>query len=96
MPKQKSSGSNIQGLAERSDHKAGKVQVETLGYLRCRDISGGFGEFSIGSGYDANLRLEIWNNRDRYLGKIVTYKFQEIGSIDAPRFPIFLRFREEE
>lgn len=87
---------NSQGLAERSDHKAGKVQAESLGNLIVRDLSGQYGEFNVGSGFDQSLRQLIWDNRDRYLGKTITYKYQKIGSLEAPRFPIFLRFREAE
>ncbi len=87
---------NSQGLAERSDHKAGKVQIDTLGNLIVRDLSGRFSTFNVGSGFDQSLRSEIWNNRNGYLGRIITYKFQEVGILEAPRFPIFLRFREAE
>jgi len=87
---------NSQGLAERSDHKAGKIQVETLGNLLVRDHSGRFGEFAIGSGFDQALRDTIWSDREGFLGRTVTYKFQQVGVKDKPRFPIFLRFREAE
>lgn len=87
---------NSQGLAERSDHKAGKVQIETLGNLIVRDLSGRFSTFNVGSGFDSSTRDLIWSNRNRYLGRVITYKFQEVGILEAPRFPIFLRFREAE
>jgi len=87
---------NTQGLAVRSDHKAGLQQVETLGNLLVRCCSGRFGDFAIGSGFDQTLRKYIWDHRERYLGKTVTYKFQEVGVVEKPRFPIFLRFREVE
>jgi DNA ligase-1 len=86
---------SAQGLAERSDHKAGKVQVETLGALRVQHASG-FGEFAIGSGFDQSSRDEIWSNRPLYLGKTVKFKYQEIGTLEKPRFPIFLGFRGAE
>lgn len=85
-----------QGLAHRSDHKAGKIQVDTLGNLIVRDLSGRFSVFNVGSGFDSSLRQQIWDNRDRYIGKVITYKFQECGVVEAPRFPIFLRIREAE
>lgn len=87
---------NSQGLAERSDHKAGKVQVEVLGNLLVRSEREGFDQFSIGSGFDQALRTEIWNNRNKYLGRTITFKYQKIGVVEKPRFPIFLRFRESE
>lgn len=87
---------NHLGLAERSDHKDGKVQAETLGNLLVRDCSGRFGEFSIGSGFDQALRQEIWDDQPKYLGKIVTFKYQKVGVLEKPRFPIFARFRADE
>jgi len=87
---------NSQGLAERSDHKAGKVQIETLGNLVVRDVAGQYGSFSIGSGFDQSLRDQIWNNRDGYLGKRITFKYQEVSIKEKPRFPIFKGFRPDE
>jgi DNA ligase-1 len=83
------------GLAERSDHKAGKVEVQTLGNLRVRHEPG-FGEFAIGSGFDQATRDDIWNNRPQYLGRRVSFKYQQVGIKDKPRFPIFKGFRPQE
>lgn len=85
---------NLLGLAERSSHRAGKVTDNLLGTLVVAHPT--WGQFGIGSGFDVSLRQEIWNNRESYLGKQVTFKYQPIGSQDAPRFPIFMRFRPEE
>ena len=85
---------NALGLAERSSHKAGKLADSLLGNLLVDHPH--FGTFSIGSGFDVALREEIWQNREAYLGKTVTFKYQPIGTQDSPRFPIFLRFRPEE
>jgi len=87
---------NILGLTERTSHKAGKVQAETLGNLLVRDLSGRFAEFSVGSGFDQELRDIIWSNRDSYRGQIITYKYQNCGVVEAPRFPIFKGFRQAE
>lgn len=86
---------NLQGLAERSDHKAGHVEVQTLGSLRVRHESQ-FGEFNVGSGFDASQRQFIWDSRDQLLGKTITFKYQEVGVVDKPRFPIFKGFRGAE
>jgi DNA ligase-1 len=40
-------------------------------------------------------RREVWKDPDAYIGKIIKYKYQAIGSKDAPRIPIFLGFRDE-
>lgn len=81
------------GLAKRSDEKAGMVAADTLGSLVC---STDWGTLRIGTGFDAALRDEIWQNRPKYLGKLVTFKYQKHGMQDLPRFPVFLRFREAE
>ena len=80
------------GLSKRSSEKDGMVPAGTLGSILVQDIKLGV-DFSIGSGFDDNLRAEIWNNRSKYLNCVVKYKYQEIGSQGRPRFPVFLGFR---
>lgn len=77
------------GYAERSTNKQNMVGMDTLGSIVCKDMKTGV-TFSIGSGFNDALRKEIWNNRDSYMGKIVKYKYFAIGTVDAPRFPVFL------
>lgn len=86
---------DLLGLAQRSDHKAGKVEVQTLGKLVVVH-DGGFGDFAIGSGFDQTLRQLIWDNQADYIGKQIKFKYQEIGIKDKPRFPIFLGFKGDE
>jgi DNA ligase-1 len=84
---------NRLGLSERSSHQAGLVPGETLGALWVRDTRTAV-QFSIGSGFDAALRDQIWANRDYYRGRTVTYRYQPSGVKDKPRFPVFKGFRE--
>lgn len=83
------------GLAKRSHQKAGLVPAHTLGSLLVRDISTGI-EFGIGTGFDDALKNEIWQNQDQYINKIVKYKYQAVGTKDAPRFPVFLGVRHAD
>lgn len=87
---------NELGLSKRSSHKAGKVGADTLGKFRVRDINTGV-EFEIGTGEGLTqvLRKEIWETRDKYLGKLVKYKYQPAGQKNLPRFPVWLGFRDE-
>lgn len=85
---------NELGLSKRSHKKEGLVPANTLGTLLVKSPDGVM-EFGIGSGFDDKTKKEIWDNRDKYLGKMVTYKFQEIGSKGNPRFPVFKGFRSE-
>lgn len=80
------------GLTKRSHEKAGMVPAGTLGALVVRD---GDIEFNIGTGMDAALRQEIWDNRRVYLSKLVKYKYFPSGGKSKPRHPVFLGFRDE-
>lgn len=82
---------NELGLSKRSSKKEGLVGASTLGTLLVRDIYSGV-EFGIGSGFDDAMRVQIWYQKEFYLGKTVKYKYQEVAK-DAPRFPVFLGFR---
>lgn len=81
------------GHTKRSSHQANLKPAGVLGTLvvRLNDI-----EFGIGSGFDAAQRKEIWDNKEKYLGKLVTFKYQEAGMLDKPRFPIFKGFRSKD
>jgi DNA ligase-1 len=89
---------NELGLTKRSTKKAGKRPAGTLGKFLARDVNGRFEgvELRIGTGNGLThaLRAEIWENQDRFLGKIVKYKYQDVGTKDAPRLPIFEGFRD--
>ncbi len=84
---------NELGHTERSSAKDGLVPNGRLGALICKfnDI-----EFNIGSGFTHEERSEIWDNRESYIGKLVKFKCFEVGVKDAPRFPIFLGFRNPD
>lgn len=82
------------GLAKRSTTQAGRVADELLGTLVVEHPT--FGQFGIGSGFDVNTRIDIWQNRDTYRGRTISFKYQKVGVVDKPRFPIFKGFRDKE
>ena len=86
---------NALGYVERSSAKEGKVPAGWLGNFIVRDLVTGV-EFSIGNGPGLTLeqRKAIWAERDRYVWRIVKYKYQPTGIVEAPRFPQFLGFRD--
>lgn len=88
---------NELGHTKRSSAKAGKVPAGVLGAFQVRDIATGV-EFDIGTGEGLTLQLrqEIWENRDQYIGKVVKYRYQETGVKTKPRFPSFIGFRSRE
>jgi DNA ligase-1 len=84
------------GRTKRSSNKDNLVPLGTLGTFVVRDIYDGR-EFKIGTGKGLGdkLRKEIWDNQSKYLGKMVKYRYQEVGTKDKPRIPSFLGFRDE-
>lgn len=84
---------NALGQTERSSHAANKVPMDTLGALKVRDVGTGI-EFSIGTGYTAAQRQQVWDNRHNLLNTVVKYKHFEVGVKEAPRFPVWLGFRD--
>lgn len=83
------------GHTKRSSAKAGLVPANTLGTLLVKDVHDGR-EFGIGTGkgLDDALRKTMWENRERYIGKIVKYRYQEVGVKELPRIPSFQGFRD--
>lgn len=88
------------GQTKRSTEKHGMVPSGTLGALLVRWVGQ---EFKIGTGFgggvpgkDAEVRAELWANEEQYIGKKVTFKFQELSRYGIPRFPVFLHIRKEE
>lgn len=82
------------GYAKRSSQADGKVGKGTLGALIVKDQTTD-AIFGIGSGLDQATKQLIWDARPDYVGKVIKYKFQKHGTLDAPRIPVFLGLREE-
>lgn len=82
---------NALGNSERSSHKANKRAGNTLGALVV-DFEGS--KLRIGTGFTAEQRKSYWLNQTQLLGKIVKFKYQEVGTKDIPRLPVFLGFRD--
>jgi DNA ligase-1 len=69
------------------------IPGDMLGVLQVRDVKTGV-EFGLGSGFKEVDRHEIWQNKDKFMGRLVTYKYQAVGVKDKPRIPIFKGFRD--
>lgn len=80
------------GNTKRSSHAENKVGKGSLGALLC--ITHGGVMFNVGTGFTAAQRKEFWDKQDSLLGLIVKYKSFAIGVVDAPRFPVFLGWRD--
>ena len=81
------------GRTKRSSHKAGMVGAGTLGALLVKDAKTDV-EFGIGTGFNDVQRRSIWKAQAALRGKLVRYKFQPTGVKEAPRFPVFISFRD--
>lgn len=87
-------GRDERGYAKRSSSAGGKVGKDTLGAFVIKLEQGEF-NLGTGQGLTDEMRKEIWSNRDKFLGRTVSFKHQKSGSLDLPRFPIFLGFRHD-
>ena len=79
---------------ERKGGAAGHVLMDTLGSFILENKNGE--TFKCGSGLNDELRKEIWDNQDQYLGQLVKFKYMAHGVKDLPRHPIFLGFRDPD
>lgn len=82
------------GYAKRSASMEGLVPMGTAGTLIVRDKQGR--ELRIGSGLNDELRQDIWDNKAKYLGSWVKYKYFPQGVKELPRHPVFLGFRDPD
>lgn len=60
-----------------------------MGSLTCRDLKSKE-VFKIGSGFNDEMR-----KNPPKIGDLITYKYQSLTSAGKPRFPVFLRIRDE-
>ena len=87
----------LTGHMERSGHKDNLIGKDTLGALEVQLGPEWPSDFvRIGTGFTADQRAELWRKRDNLIGLTVKYKYFEIGVKDAPRFPVFLGFRDTD
>ena len=86
------------GKTERSTCQENLKPGGTLGALKVIGVGGLYDDvlFKIGTGFDHELRNQLWLDRGKNLNRTITYKFQACGSKDAPRFPVFKGFRGDE
>ncbi len=83
------------GHTKRSSHKENKILSGSLGKFEVKDIyDGSLFKIGTGQGLTHKLRQEIWYNQEKYLGKIIKYKYQDFGRKDLPRIPVFVGFRD--
>jgi DNA ligase-1 len=68
----------------------------TLGALVVRDDRFPGITFNIGTGFSEEERKRIWLDQPCLAGKWISYKYQSMGTKNAPRTPVFLRWRTDK
>jgi len=93
---------NDLGLSKRSTAKAGMKLAGTLGKFIAASMAdvlnikvGDQLKIGSGEGLTKKLRQDVWDNQDKYVGKIIRCKYQKKGAKDKPRFITFNGFRDE-
>jgi DNA ligase-1 len=82
------------GRTKRSTSKRGLRPAGVLGAFIVRDRASGQ-VFSVGSGLTAAQRRFYWDRREDVIGQMLKYKsFTATGVKDAPRFPVFIGWRD--
>ena len=80
------------GNTKRSTKKDGMVPANTSGTFIAKwndkEIKLGFGE-----GITDIHKQEFWDNKSNYIGKTLTFKYQELSPDGIPRFGKFVGFR---
>jgi DNA ligase-1 len=83
------------GLTKRSTHKENKKGKDRLGAFIVR-VPGKPKTTKIGSGYTEAQRIDFWNRREELLGQTVSFKYFEMSEEGVARFPVFMRFYNED
>ena len=50
-------------------------------------------KFKIGTGFTANMRKQMWKNKENMVGKVVTFGYKGLTGKGIPRHPAFMRMR---
>ena len=79
----------------RLENTLGRIIV--AGYTE----DGTYFETNVGSGFSDDLRDDIWNNQEKYLGTTAVIKYQEVSraknkEVASLRFPTLERFRDDK
>lgn len=84
---------NELGYTERSTSKENLIPMNTLGSLvvKFNDTT-----FNVGTGFTQEQRKEIWDNRDKYVGKLASVKYMTTGIKTLPRHPVWQGWRHED
>ncbi len=77
----------IKGFEEGTGKHRGKLGAIVIDYKGTR--------VKVGSGFSDELREQIWNDQESFVGRIVEIRYQEITPDGSLRFPTFVCFRND-
>lgn len=82
------------GKMDRSKSLKGMVGKGTLGAFRVSDVRG---EYDVGTGIGMTdeFRKEVWNNKKKWLYKVIIIKSKAHGVKIKPRNPVYIGVRDE-
>jgi DNA ligase-1 len=83
------------GYAERSSHQANKIGKGRLGTLVVSS-SKWPKSFEIGTGFTAEDRWKLWQERDKLVGRLARFRYIDAGGYDVPRHASFAGWRHKE
>lgn len=84
------------GYAKRSTHKANKLGKGRVGGFEVRDLKTKV-VFDCAPGkLTAKERVSLWSVRAALVGRVLTYRYQEAGVKEKPRFPRFRNWRDRK
>lgn len=90
---------NEVGATVHSSHKDNMRPGGTLGALETNWVNakGEKVKLSIGTGFSAEHRQELWelHKKGQLTGRTIKFKYFDGGGYDAPRFPVFIGFRDK-
>ncbi|AWD90280.1 DNA ligase [Dickeya phage Amaethon] len=80
--------------AGNSIRKDNLVPSNMLGALVCKLKNGV--TFNVGSGFTEIQRIDLWQNKEQLIGKLITFKFMHyFPATGIPRHPVFKGFRSK-
>lgn len=77
----------IEGFVEGTGKHEGKLGSVLVHYEGV--------EVQVGSGWSDELREQVWNNKEDFLGRVIEVRYQEVTPDGSLRFPTFKCFRND-
>ena len=83
------------GRSKKSKAQAGLIPTGLLGSFTVRDLySEVVFDLTASNGINKQQQRDYWNDRDNLMIRIVKYAYKSHGTVDKPRQPKFLGFRD--